>query len=385
MIFVDCALAKGIFMSDSTSPKTKHAVIYDHLHTAIAKRQFMPGDQLPTEYELVEQFGVSRPTVTRALRDLQSRGLVERKAGAGTFVKHSANPSKQMFGLLIPELGRTEIFEPICGGIAREAQGKQHTLAWGDFGTDDADGRIRQAEHVCHDYIERGVAGVFYAPVEIAKGKDLANQRIVDLLHGAQIPVVLLDRDIATYPKRSDCDLVGIDNFLGGYIITQHLIKSGAKRIGFLSRPGAAPTADRRAAGYRDALVHTERASGESQGDACWADGDAEDAAFVEAFVKENQLDAIVCVNDLTAAHLMHTLNDIGMDVPGDVRVAGFDDVKYAKLMRVPLTTVHQPCDDIAKLAVSTMLERIANPKLPARSIQVAPRVVVRKSCGSRG
>ena len=101
-------------MSDQVTTKTKHAAIFEHLYKAIASRQYKPGDQLPTEFELVKEFGVSRPTVTRALRDLQSHGLVERKAGSGTFVRRNADPGKQMFGLLIPDLGRTEIFEAIC-------------------------------------------------------------------------------------------------------------------------------------------------------------------------------------------------------------------------------------------------------------------------------
>jgi len=63
--------------------------------------------------------------------------------------------------------------------------------------------------------------------------------------------------------------------------------------------------------------------------------------------------------------------------------VAGFDDVKYATLVSVPLTTIHQPCRDIAVMAFRTMMERLAEPTLPARSISLTPRLVVRESCGA--
>jgi hypothetical protein len=72
-----------------------------------------------------------------------------------------------------------------------------------------------------------------------------------------------------------------------------------------------------------------------------------------------------------------------GVRAPRDIRVVGFDDVKYATLFSVPLTTIHQPCRDIAVIAFRTMLERVAEPTLPARSIALTPRLVVRESCGA--
>jgi len=64
--------------------------------------------------------------------------------------------------------------------------------------------------------------------------------------------------------------------------------------------------------------------------------------------------------------------------------LAGIDDVKYASLLAVPLTTLHQPCGEMGALAVSTMLERLQNPKLPARDILLDCRLVIRESCGAR-
>jgi LacI family transcriptional regulator len=69
--------------------------------------------------------------------------------------------------------------------------------------------------------------------------------------------------------------------------------------------------------------------------------------------------------------------------VPRDLRVAGFDDAKYATLVAVPLTTVHQPCDEIASLAFDAMLRRLANPLAPPCSFMASPRLVVRESCGT--
>ena len=93
--------------------------------------------------------------------------------------------------------------------------------------------------------------------------------------------------------------------------------------------------------------------------------------------------DGIVCANDITAARLMQTLEGFGVGVPSDMRIVGIDDVKYAALLGVPLTTLHQPCREIGETAIRTMLERIANPQLPARDVLLDCKLVIRRSCGS--
>jgi DNA-binding LacI/PurR family transcriptional regulator len=66
------------------------------------------------------------------------------------------------------------------------------------------------------------------------------------------------------------------------------------------------------------------------------------------------------------------------------VRIIGIDDVKYASLLRVPLTTLRQPCHDLGTAAVAAMLERIAHPTMPARDILLDCKLIIRQSCGTR-
>jgi DNA-binding LacI/PurR family transcriptional regulator len=94
-------------------------------------------------------------------------------------------------------------------------------------------------------------------------------------------------------------------------------------------------------------------------------------------------VDAVICANDHVAALLLRSLEKANVRVPRDVRVVGFDDVKYATLLSVPLTTIHQPCREIAVAAFRAMLERMADPTLPPRGITLSPRLVVRESCGA--
>nr|WP_218280545.1 substrate-binding domain-containing protein [Verrucomicrobium spinosum] len=92
--------------------------------------------------------------------------------------------------------------------------------------------------------------------------------------------------------------------------------------------------------------------------------------------------DGIVCANDRTAGQLMHSLMQLGHRVPQDIRIVGIDDIAYASLLPVPLTTLHQPAREIGQAAMSAMLDRLARPDMPVRDILLECPLIVRKSCG---
>jgi DNA-binding LacI/PurR family transcriptional regulator len=356
---------------------SKHARIRQTLTEAIASGAYEPGQRLPSEAELVKTFGASRPTINRALRDLQMSGVIERRAGSGSFVRADAAARGYVFGLLIPELGRTEIFEPICRGMTDAQHASHHALLWGSSLADTANVE-EQASQACRQLVAKKVSGVFFAPLELTGEKDAINRRIADVFDKAGIPIVLLDRDLVPYPERSRYDLVGIDNRRAGYTITSHLLKIGCRRIAFVGRPRSAPTVDARISGYREAL-------GDASLEPHVCRIDPEDSAAVNGILADVRPDGFVCANDFTAAQLLRTLNALGVSVPDQVRMVGIDDVKYASLVSVPLTTVHQPCADIGTVAIAAMLDRLRYPTLPARDVLLNFHVVVRDSCGSRG
>jgi GntR family transcriptional regulator of arabinose operon len=364
-------------MSDSTLRRPKHREIYDYLHAAIAAEQYATGQRLPTDGQLMRQFATSRPTVARAMHDLEQAGLVERRPGSGTYVRRPGRVAHQLLGLLIPGLGETEIFEPICGEIARACQKHQFGLLWGDTSSS-AENQELQAEELCRRYIEQRVAGVFFAPVELTPGMDQVNREIAHALDRAGIAVVLLDRDVEAFPRRSGFDLVGIDNFRAGYLQAEHLLGLGCRRLHYVARPLSAPTVDARIAGYRQALADR----GILPEGARVHRGDPADVEFVRSLLADPP-EAFLCANDITAANLMRNLIQLGFGVPGQVRVMGLDDVKYARLLSVPLSTLRQPCRELGAAAVAAMVDRLQNRKLPARSILLDTQLVTRESCGA--
>jgi DNA-binding LacI/PurR family transcriptional regulator len=363
---------------DPANHVSKHRRVFEHLHANIQSGVLKAGDRLPSEAELGRLFDASRITVAKAVLDLQRMGLVSRRPGAGTHVLAQHHATGHTFGLLIPELGLTEIFEPICHGMMRSPFARPDALLWGNASTSVRES-AREAEQMLNSFIVQKVAGVFFAPLELTAEKDAANRRIVRTLEKAQIPIVMLDRCYMPFPERSAHDLVGVDNRRAGFVAAAHLLELGVRRIVFFGEENVACTVDARIAGFLEAL---RRHGVVPERDPVWR-GNPQDEPFVRRMLEAMRPEAIFCANDLTAARLMQVLLGLGVRIPEEVRIVGMDDVKYASLLPVPLTTIHQDCAGIGSVAMAAMLERLEHPELPVRDILVPTRLVVRRSCGA--
>ena len=108
------------------------------------------------------------------------------------------------------------------------------------------------------------------------------------------------------------------------------------------------------------------------------------DTAKVRMLLDQKRPEGIVCGNDLTAGRLMQTLLNFGIGIPDEIRIVGIDDVKYASLLPVPLTTIHQDCPGIGSAAITAMLQRIHFPDSPILDLLVPTKLIVRKSCGAQ-
>ena len=360
----------------------KHQQISNELLTEILAGKHDDSLRLPSETQLVKRFNVSRPTVARALLDLKSKGIIERRAGSGTYLckDRAPSPAIRQLGLIVPGLGKVEIFDVICGELASLARMNDLGMHWGASTHPHVEARmsVEEAEEICTHYIAMGVSGVFFAPFEHLNANEAINRSITERLSHAGIPVILVDRDICAFPQRSHFDLVGIDNYAGGYLLAEHLIKLGARHLNFLARPFSASTVELRKAGAMAAML----AHGLTIPNDFNAPGDPSDLTYVRTLLT-GKYDAVICCNDQTAAKLMQTLARMEIKTPQQVRVVGFDDVRFATLFAVPLTTIQQPCREIALTAFNAMRERLASPALPARSLLLNPRLVVRESCGA--
>ncbi len=354
--------------------------IFSELQNQLLTGRWKAGQRLPSERELSEYYGVSRPTVSRALNRLRDAGMLRRLTGAGTFVlgeDSSIGAKHQTFGLMVPGLGRGEIFEPICARIAEKSRQYDFTLIWGGIPTDD---EIDHEEHLlaaAERLVDSAVKGVFFQPLEREPQALKKNLKVVDIFERARIPITLLDSDYLSFPDRSGHDLVGIDNVEAAYVLTNHFLGLGRQRVDFVWPPNAAGTCLRRRIGFQHALAR----AGIDFRPEFEHEGDPQSTDFAQTLFKDGGRD-IVCLNDETAVFLMRTFEKLGLQSPHDIRIAGFDDLKFARLAPVPLTTMKQPCQALGDIALRTMIDRVNDPWLPPRTVTARATLCVRESTG---
>lgn len=362
-------------------PPAKYQPIVEQLRGELAQQR--PGARFISENELALRFRVSRPTAARVLRELTDLGLIERRVGSGSFVRDpgTAAPGEEArtIGLVLAGLGATEVWDPLTRhiGQASSAEGITVLVNPNTAPRDEVAAAVAQAEWL----LEQGVDGVLFAPLEAVAQREAENRAICQRLTDAGVQVVLLDRDLAEFPGRSEFDVIGVDNVRAGALIGTHLADLGLRRPVLVSYPDFPCTTDLRSAGCRWALG---RAGVDVRPD--WhVQGDPSDDDWLGSVLEEHRPDVAVCSNDRTAALLMQTLTRLGRQVPDDIAVTGFDDVVYAQLLPVALTTVAQPFASIARAAVERLASRIDDPSLEPVEIALPPQLVIRASTSAAG
>lgn len=352
----------------------KYRKIFEHLRKEIRDGRYPRGVPLPSEESLVRRYKVSRITAVRAMEELMKSGLVYRKRGAGTFATKTAAMESGRLGLIMPSLSFGEVFPRICQELMRCAQKDGYTLLLGDISAATPARRAVEAAKVARSFVQQHVAGVVLQPLAFLRTPERVTREILALFDGAEIPVVLIDRNVSLEADTIRHDFVGIDSFSAGRALGEHVIAHGAKRVRFLMRPNCATVISDRLAGAAFAVG--------KRGCTDFAIVAEPDDVEVLAplFRGKNRPDAVICESDYVAAVLRNTLDKLGLSVPKDVMLAGFDDVRCAVTMFPPLTTVHQPCEDIALVAYRALRERMRDLSLPLRRILVPAPLVVRES-----
>jgi len=319
---------------------------------------------LPSERALMRRFAAARETVRRALAELEKEGLVVRQVGRGTFPSKRARQVPGRIGLIV--LSYAEIFAPICAEIGRLCRARGVELLFGDVSALDYTARAEQARRFARDFVAQRVSGVILQPIGFMKNAAALNAEMRDLFAAANVPVVLLD---SGWPDGlGAADVVGVNNFRCGQALAEHLLARRARRCLFLTLPHAPPSNQLRYEGVRSRM------------DCNVVQMEPDDAAALRKALKRHRPDALACGYDVYAAQVLKTLGGLGISVPNDILLTGFDDVKYATLVSPPLTTVHQPCTEIARAAFESLLARSAEPDRAPRTVLLDAPLVTRES-----
>jgi DNA-binding LacI/PurR family transcriptional regulator len=163
-----------------------------------------------------------------------------------------------------------------------------------------------------------------------------------------EVPIVLLNnqhQDDFAYSVR-------IDNIHGMRLATEHLLELGHRQVAYVGDRFGLHSDDERFAGYREAL--NARRIPVNDALVVRGDGKADGAAnSLDRLLKSrSRPTAVACYNDMTALGLMHHAEELGISVPGELSVTGFDDIPFAAFTRPSLTTVRQPRRDMGRRAM---------------------------------
>jgi len=185
-------------------------------------------------------------------------------------------------------------------------------------------------------------------------------------------PLVLVDR----CERDTDADAVVLDNFDAGYRLTEHLITQGCQRIVFLYG-SVGSTGPQRHQGYLAAMAAANLAP-EAEPIAPRSERAREVASRL--LQRNPRPDALVASSGLVLLGIAEAVKAAGVTVPGDIAIAGFDDLPWTSLVTPDITVIRQPTNEIGQTALRLLLERVAQPERAVRRLVLRGELLVRGS-----
>ncbi|MER7283331.1 LacI family DNA-binding transcriptional regulator [Dactylosporangium sp. NPDC000244] len=327
----------------------------------------------PTLDEVAERARVSRtvasrvinngPNVSRAKRDAVEKAIRELGFTPNRSARALATRQTGVVVLAVsgdgPEVFGDPFFAQVIVGASAALEKTDLHLMLSLVTNDHGQRRLRTFLQT------RGADGVMLVAT---RGTD----PLVDIAAQSGLPTVFIGLPVRGTPPY----YVDVDNVGGSRTATEHLLRSGRRRIAMITGPGDTAVGRERLRGYAEALLLAGlEPYATAAGDFMEASGAEAMRALLSA---RPDLDAVVAANDNMAAGAMRVLRDAGRAVPGDVAVVGFDDMPIALHTDPKLTTMHQPVQSLGREAARMLVELLDGAQ-PA-SLILPTRIVVRET-----
>jgi DNA-binding LacI/PurR family transcriptional regulator len=318
--------------------------------------------------DVAEQAGVSVATASRVVSGSavvrpETRDRVERAMRDLLYVAPGRTEPSGAIGLFVPEF-RNPVFAALAEAMeTHAARAGLATILCNTHGS-----AQREIDYV-HMLLERRVEGMVFISAEITDARG-EHSHYAQLLEGGARLVFVNGGS-----EELEVTSVGVDERAAGRIATEHLIQLGHKRIGFVAgSPYALPTREK-TLGRRDAL----RAVGLTDGLVAHGEfsvpGGRRVLRELMSRAEGECPTGVICSSDLMAIGVIQEAAVLGLHVPEDLSVVGFDGIDAASWTQPPLTTVVQPIDEIARTAVSALREQVDEPVARQPSYVFRPRL----------
>jgi len=364
----------------------KTSILVDSLLERIESGRYPAGQAVPSERQFVEEFGLSRTTVRRAIDDLVQRGRLERHPGRGTFVaetmgghgtmsglgtnsglKMPAGVQRQSVAVIIPTFANPYYGEMI-DGIEKEARLSELRLAVGqsDYSAESESVQLIQSAE------DPAVCGALVVPGSV----DRASQGVQRFLRSGK-PLVYIGR----WPNDVACDGVCIDYRVAARQAVAHLADLGHERIAYVEGlprlPGFSPYD-----GYSD-VMRDRRLPIDPRLVRRYDDpSEVAGRSAVEDLVRDHvRFTAVFARNDVTAMGVLQGLRLAGLRVPGDVSVISIANTLWSRSLDPPLTSVDSHPSSVGQIAIRLLNDRLqgryGGPPIRA---MLEPDLIVRSS-----
>ena len=326
--------------------------------------------------DIAKDLGVSVVTVSKVLRgntdvsaETRQRVLKRMKEldyQPNMMARGLASGRTYTVGLVVPDL-----VHPFFAEFAKSLSGTLRTANRAlILASSEEDPEIEQNE--IRALLRRGVDVLMIASCQASLRNfyDIGDQKT---------PYILFDRNFAHLAAH----FVGSNDVRVGEMATEHLIGLGRKRIAHIGGKNTSPAFDR-LRGFRNAMADARMPIPEGYvavRERVEETGDEVGKQAMEDLLRlEPRPDAVFCYNDLTAVGAMEAVMEAGLRVPEDVAVIGCGNFRYAKYLKVPLSSIDHGTAELGRVAGELALELSAKPDQPPRSVMLEPTLVVRRS-----
>lgn len=345
----------------------------EQLTWLIASGALTEGDKLPSMRDLAESLGVHMHTVRQAYQRLEADQLVSVRTRRGTVVlpynpaavaERGADRPSYLIGVILPS--PASFYTPFIRAIQDGARD------------------LRYLPLFCYTFENPFLVDTYFNQL-------IARQVDGFILASLSLPSLLEKPDLQdSYPPIVTVDMpdmpgykVMLDNQGAAYQGTKHLLDHGYRRIGLiippLECPNVTPFYEGYQQAYQEAGLETEPEL-LTQVEGFWENFGRQGAE--QLLNQEQQPDAILAASDSLALGAMNTIKEEGFSIPGDIALAGYNDIPAAALVSPGLTTVAVPVARMGELALE-ILQELMEGKKPARKTTTIPtELIIRRSCG---
>jgi len=326
-----------------------------------------------TIYDVAQAAGVSIATVSKVINQTGRISDKTRKHVYQVMEKLKYEPnmvasaltkkSTYTLGLTLPDLAN-----PFFAEIARavEDRGREYGFSVLICSTDnDPDKEVQYLSLLTQKRVDGIISAV-----------RIQNDHFLKKMLQHHIPFVLITREMPTLAV----DTVMVDDFLGGYLAGSHLVELGHKRIAILVEDMDNTSNLERIRGCRQAMANSNVMLDEGLVLISGYSVECGKSTMKKLLSIDERPSAVFACNDLLAIGAIQAAREVGLQLPSDLSVVGFDNTILATIIDPPLTTISQPIQEIGRRAVDLLIQEIKQEKVLKQRVVLLPDLVLRKS-----